>query len=342
MYSENKSKESKDIEANCVFKQLKYDIILNKIYDNIKKKRVLEIIKYNKDIQKRLNLSVNDYKEFSENYSSIEMEVIPTKNATGKFIIISDEDKPYYHIYFNEDKTEVKTYELPEGHNVSKIKIIIDYQVTSLEYLFEWIECIEYISFKKFFRNNIIKMNSLFFGCGALKEIDLSHFRTDNVIDISTIFYRCALLKEINLSNFDTSKVKTMSGMFYGCSSLTELDVSKFNTDNVEDMSAVFYNCSSLKELKLSNFNTSNAETMIGMFYGCSSLKELNLSNFDTNNVVDMSMMFFGCTSLEELNIANFNTDNLLKVKLMFHGCSEELKKKMIALNKFKQEEAFV
>ena len=52
------------------------------------KKKKLEIVKYNKRIQNRLNLSIKDYKEYSETYSSIEIEIIPTEGKYGKFIKI--------------------------------------------------------------------------------------------------------------------------------------------------------------------------------------------------------------------------------------------------------------
>ena len=53
------------------------------------------------------------------------------------------------------------------NENVKKIKIIIDYQIKSFEGLFEDCECIEYINFKKFYRNNINNMKSMFCGCIA-------------------------------------------------------------------------------------------------------------------------------------------------------------------------------
>ena len=42
-------------------------------------------------------------------------------------------EKEYFHIYFNESKDEIKSTELAEDNKVSKIKIIIDYQVKSLK-----------------------------------------------------------------------------------------------------------------------------------------------------------------------------------------------------------------
>ena len=39
----------------------------------------------------------------------------------------------YYHIYFNNDKKEVKRNFLNKNENVEKIKIIIDFQIKSFE-----------------------------------------------------------------------------------------------------------------------------------------------------------------------------------------------------------------
>ena len=64
----------------------------------------LKIIKYNMNIQKRLNININNYKNYSELYSSIELEIIPIQNKYGSFINIKKEDKKYFHLYFNDKK----------------------------------------------------------------------------------------------------------------------------------------------------------------------------------------------------------------------------------------------
>ena len=46
--------------------------------------------------------------------------------------------------------------------------------------------------------------------------------------------------------------------------------------------------------------------------------------------------MFYECSSLNELNISNFDTNNLHCMNDMFFGCSEQIKKKIKSLNKFK------
>ena len=278
----NTTKEHlKLINSNNKFKELKSDFFLKILFHIIIPKGIsLETIKYNKYIQKRINININNYKDYSENYSLIEIEIIPKRNKYGKFIKIKEEDIKYYHIYFNNNKKEeIKRNYINKNEKVSKINIIIDYQVKSFNQLFTLCHYIESINFKKFHRNNIT--------------------------DMSDMFSECSLLKELNLSNFNTNNVTNMSFMFAGCSLLKKLNLNNFNINNVNDMSYMFAGCSSLKELNLSNFNTDNVTNMAGLFAGCSSLKELNLSNFNTNNVTNMSYMFDECLDELKLKIKN-------------------------------------
>ena len=117
---------------------LKSDYFLQKIFDNVNKKKSLEIVKYNKKLQNRINLSIKDYKEYSETFTTIELEIIPCKDKYGKFINnINKNDKLFYHIYFNDNKKEKNNkYTICKKDKVDKIKIIIDYLVKSFEKLF--------------------------------------------------------------------------------------------------------------------------------------------------------------------------------------------------------------
>ena len=142
---------------NNFLKKIRSKYILKQIFDNLKKKNFYILIKYNKNIKDRIGISIKDYKEYSE----IEIEIIPKENTYGKFINMKENEK-YFHIYFNDNKEEIKRNYLYENDNVSKIKIIIDYQVKSFKKLFDYCKCIEYICFKKFYRNNITDMSSMF------------------------------------------------------------------------------------------------------------------------------------------------------------------------------------
>ena len=157
-------------EQNAKLENIKSRLILKKLFNHLKIKNSLGISKYNNKLKKIINLNINDYKEYSEKYSSIEIEIKPVINKYGKFINIKNKEEIYYHIYFNNDKKEIKRNYLDDNDSVSKIKIIIDYQVKSFKELFYNCECIEYIYFKKFYRNNIDNMGGMFNGCCLLKD----------------------------------------------------------------------------------------------------------------------------------------------------------------------------
>ena len=226
--TEKQVEKSAKIKSKNKFVGLKSNYILKKLFDYMQTRISLKIIKCNINMQKRLNIDINNYKVFSEKYSSIELEIIPIRRGCGPFINIKEEDKKYFHIYFNDNKEEIKNTELNEEDKVSKINIIIDYQIKSFSELFYECENIESINFKKFYRNNINNMSCMFYGCSSLKELNLSNFNTNNVTNMSYMFYYCSSLNELNLSNFDTNNVTNMSYMFYDCSSLKELNISIF------------------------------------------------------------------------------------------------------------------
>ena len=267
-YNSNKEKLN-GIKSISILDNLRTDYFLVLLFNIMKKNKSFEIVKYNQKLQKRLNLNINDY----INCTSIELElklVDKKRHEKEEFINISETEKKYFHIFFNNSTEEIKRNYFLNNEKVDFIKVIIDYQIKSFKELFYNCGCISSIFFKKFLRTNITNMNSMFSGCWSLKSINFSNFNTNNVID--------------------------MSYMFENCSDLTELNLTKFNTINVTDMRCMFRDCSSLKKLNISNFNTDNVTNMRFMFRECSSLEKLNISNFNTYNVTDMRCMFLGCS----------------------------------------------
>ena len=290
----NKTK-LKNIKQKGNLDNIKSKYILQKIFDYLSKKKSLKVSYHNKKIQNRLDISINDYIDNSCINTSIEIEIINKKNKYGKFInIINKEEESYFHIYFNNNKKEIKKDNITKNDNVKKIKVIIDYQVKSFCKLFDKCECIESISFKKFYRNNITDMSYMFNKCTSLKNINFSNFNTKNVTNMSDMFNECKSLKKLDLSNFITDKVTKMSFMFNECNSLTELKISNFNTKNVYSMHNMFSYCTSINYIPVYNFNTEKVEDMDEMFYSCESLKDIILSNLNTKTCCIMRSMF-GC-----------------------------------------------
>ena len=208
-------------------KKIKSRYIFQKVFANLTQTKILELIRYCKRLQCKFNKRKYDY---IKEYSKIEIEIFPTENTSGHFINFTKANEPYYHIYFNDDRKEMKKYFINKEDKVNKIKMIIDHDVKTLNGLFDKCECIKSINFTKFNRNNIDNMSKMFYGCSSLIEV--------------------------NFSKFNTDKVRRMISMFEYCSSLEKLDLSNYNTDKVRNMSCMFSNCYSLKELNISNFIT--------------------------------------------------------------------------------------
>ena len=283
-------------DNNCFLKKVRSKYILKQIFNNVNEIITLNIIHYNKRFQKKLNKKINDYKK---HYSKIEIEIIPKENETGKFIHIHNENlKPYFHIYFNDSKVEVKRNYLNKDDDIKKIKVILDYRIKSLYGIFLTCRYVKKIKFIKFNRSDIKMFGYMFYECNSLEELDISNFNTNNANNMRFMCYGCCKLKELNLSNFNTNNVENMESMFYFCSSLKILNVSNFNTSNVIKMRSMFCFCSSLEELDLSNFNTKNVFDVSYMFFRCLSLKKLNILNFSFN-WNDFQRMFDECNSLK-------------------------------------------
>ena len=171
-------------EQKNEFEKLRSDFIFKKIIMFMKKNKSLVILKYNKKLQKRLNISINDYRE-------VEIE-LKLDGKYGQFINIPKKDKEYYHIYFDNSNEEIKRNYLEENEKVKMIKIIIDYPVKSFKELFYKCNCIDSISFNKFYRNNITNMSCMFSGCSSLKELNLFNFNTNNVTNMDSMFSGCS------------------------------------------------------------------------------------------------------------------------------------------------------
>ena len=298
---------------NNLLNKVKSKYILSIIFGYMKIKRFYSIIQYNKKIQKKCNIDLDNYKNRYFNYQ-IEIELnIADKIEKDENIFINyiKEDEPYIHIYLNNIQNEIKRNFLNENEASSKINII-----------FGDCKCVKKIKFLKFNRNDITDMSEMFSGCIA-EEINLTNFNTDNVKNLHLMFGLCTNLSNLDFSKFNTKNLIDASCMFWLCWSLKKIDLSTFTGNNISNLRKMFNGCSSLRELNLQSFNTSNVVNMEAMFRGCNSLTKLNLKNFKTNNVTNMDGMFEGCHRLKELDISNFNFNKVKKIENFFKFCDD-------------------
>ena len=271
-----------------MLKKIKFKYNFKKIVIFISEGKKLKLFKYNKALQKRLDLSINDYDNYSH---QIVIEIIPINkindNKIYKFINIT-EDEYLYHIYFNEEKKESdRTYMTRKDNAISKIKIVLDKEINSLKELFCDCKGIKEIKFIKFIRKNILDMSYMFYGCSNLIKLDLSNFKTNNVINMSSMFRGCESLKYLSdISKWKTHNVTNMSDLFSWCKSLKSIpDISKWNVENVIDMSFMFNECESLKSLPdLSKWKLEDKTDTIYMFHHCKSLNSIPFDFSNNNN----------------------------------------------------------
>ena len=91
-----KQGQSKLIVANNKLRKLKSDYFIQKFFGYMPERKSLETIRYNKSIQKRINININHYKAYSEEYSSIELDIISIKGKYSKFITLMKKIKNIY------------------------------------------------------------------------------------------------------------------------------------------------------------------------------------------------------------------------------------------------------
>ena len=199
--------------------KIRSNVILKCIFKNLAKKPYLGIMKYNKKLQNKLGITIQDYKDYNE----IIIELFPKKVDIYENIFINrkDEYKSSIHIFFNDnEESEINRNYITSSDHVWKIKVVLDWEIKSLKGLFKNCSCIKEIKFTNFSTSRIEDMSEMFYDCSNLNKIDFEKFKTDQVKFMDSIFYWCRSLKEINLNNFNTINVIDMSHMFSGCLSL--------------------------------------------------------------------------------------------------------------------------
>ena len=246
------SKINDNLNTNNILNKIRSKYILRKIFDNLNEKKILKIILYNKNLLKSLDKRLIDYKD---EYSKIEIEIIPLEKIDRKYNLlnIKNNKESSFHIYFNDNQEEIRRKELTNEDKITKIKVIIDSNVKSLENLFSKCNYIKKINISKFNRTDIKSMSYMFHFCTNLEEINFVSFNTDKVTKMNYMFFGCSTLKELYLSNFFTNNVNDFRFMFAECKSLKFLDISNFFVNDSADISDIFYESSDDMELLTQN-----------------------------------------------------------------------------------------
>ena len=323
---------------NSVLNKIKSSYNLKELFTFVDEKIELELFKYNKYLQNKAGLTLENYKsfkniiihlEFDEEFvNSLRNEFMEIKNKIDNKNYENEEDKkkliedldnkskelkrsrfmglPFFNQYkefikiFYDDKQGETTafYNFLDNKTIPKIKILIDKNA------------------------NINDCFSMFANCMTLKEIKFIKFNTKDITSMRHMFYLCSHLRNLDLSKFDTSNVTTMFGMFKKCYLLESLKISEsFVTSKVEDMQYLFEDCNNITTLDLHYLDTSNIDNLSYMFKQCKKLQKVDISKFNTEKVFELHAMFEGCESLTNVNLSSFKTNNLKSITNMFSDC---------------------
>ena len=165
-------------KSGISLKKIKCSYIIKDIFNFIQKDVMLNIIRFNKNIQKLLKINLVDY---INQFKKIKIEIIPKKVENAYFAYFINKNKKSVHIFFNNEAGEINRCYIKPEDNVSKIKIILDKNVKSFIDLFKGCTGIKSINFISFNRKDITNTSYMFYDCINLEKINLSHFITDNV-----------------------------------------------------------------------------------------------------------------------------------------------------------------
>ena len=69
--SNNEKEITEPIKSKITLENIKSKYIMQIIFDNIQIKKFLELIKYNNNIQQKLDINIKNYQEYSQIYSPI-------------------------------------------------------------------------------------------------------------------------------------------------------------------------------------------------------------------------------------------------------------------------------
>ena len=114
---------SNKLDNGSILLTIKSKNNLRKLFNQLTTLQKLRIIRQNKKIQNKLNIRKKDYEEYCATVFEIVPHAIPILKTKSTFInIFNDENKKYFHIFFDDSKDETHIEYLTNTDNVKKNK----------------------------------------------------------------------------------------------------------------------------------------------------------------------------------------------------------------------------
>ena len=100
---------------------IKSKYILKEVFMFIQEKTILQLIKHNKRLQKDLDISIKDYKEYNQIEIIIKLKDLSDYNIKRNFLNIKEKYKAYIHAFIHKQKDKIKI--IPQGFNMRDLKL---------------------------------------------------------------------------------------------------------------------------------------------------------------------------------------------------------------------------
>ena len=270
---------------------IKSSFVLKIIFGFLNEFKKLNIIKYNKKLQKRLNVNKNDYSTII----TIKLFENRKNEFCFEFFDKSDFCDEEIYLYNKNNDKEVKNRSIKPNNNIKYIEIIFRRRHNSLAKLFSGYKYIRSVDIK----NSVGNLNSMFSYCKSLEEVNFINFNFEKVYDMTYLFSCCGSLKKVSFNKDCGKNVNIKTSLVIN--SDVKFRVNKFELSYI-NADYMFDECTQLNEVWLDNtYDTYNNISMNYMFNEYTSLKKVILENFNVF-AIGMFCMFKNCSSLKELN----------------------------------------
>ena len=218
-----------DIIKSVYFKRIMFDHL-----DIVKKH---SIVKYNKSLQKMLNIEKKHYNKlpYIEIVSNYDLEYV--NKLESKFINIPDRflDRIKFTTEFFNKETKMKE-KYPKNKKYTVIQHIKTHHSFRFKELFKDIDIVKNIKIVRFYSiygND--NMSSLCENCNNLEDIYISGVNFKKITNMKNTFANCYKLKILNISNFNLNKNANIENMFLNCNNLKQLNINGRNINLTDE-----------------------------------------------------------------------------------------------------------
>jgi hypothetical protein len=274
-------------------------------------------IVYNKDVQNKLKLYMNQKKRWNPSFNNVYQSQVVSDTTSTWMTVKTDNTgtsaSNQFTLPLENGGVYSFTVDWGDGTTSSTITIYNDSQITH--------------TFANGAGTYDIKITGTIRGwrfnnggdCKKLTEIKRwgVGFRLGNN---NGYFYGCSNMVASYTDVLDMTGTTTMFNAFYGCSLFNGL--MNMNTASVTNMSAMLQGCAAFNQ-SVASMNMASVSTIREMFYGCSIFNQ-SVSGWVLTSCTNYTNMFFGCSAFNQ-PLVPFDGSNVTSYQNILMNCTNWL-----------------